>query len=52
MKDQWRLVWDMDCGGLARTWSELTPTAHRRIRRLVGNGHDSGRLSPSHLKSR
>lgn len=50
MKNHWSIEWDLLYGGLRHSWSELTPTARRRLRRLVGRGKDGGRLSDTDFK--
>lgn len=50
MMGQWSIEWDLLCGGLYHSWSELTPEARRRLRRLVGQGKSTGRLNESDFK--
>lgn len=45
MRDYWTIDWVVFYGGRLHTWRQLTPAARRRIRRLVGQGKSSGRLS-------
>lgn len=50
MKNYWSIDWLLQCDGLQHTWRELTPTARLRIRRLVGKGKSSGRLSATDFR--
>lgn len=50
MKDYWEIEWTVNYGGRLYLWRQLTPTARLRLRRLVGRGKSSGRLSAADFR--